>query len=325
MSIITVPEKMYNDLLSKGLYQSIRARCLQEFIALNDISSAIIRSDGDLSLVGTVIMEGDNSDILVLIDHNILPIDSSRIIIDDNDEFGLRKYYDETYNMEDKYKYVPDLVMIAHECSYDFYTKVIDTIFARPPWWTIEGLQSLIYDYLEFVGLFGDDQNIPSNENISTNGTNDNNISSNGNNSIKENSRLIVSDILTNELVSDDILTNDELSDDNSMGNDVIWGCEVVDEPKKESIDICFRYLLRTLQKIGILSDLINSNYIVQHAYDIYEKTKNPIIFRILFEYGVSPDTYVQEWKDRKLSWLIENDPVIAKLYQPGFLTKRAM
>jgi hypothetical protein len=282
LKTITAPSSMYKSLLTKGLIHAIRSNCLQEFITMNDVSSIINTSPGKLSFIGTVVMQGNDNDVLLLIQHGLIPNQTSKIIVDDNNEFGLRKYYDETYNMEDQYKHVPDLIMIAHECSYELYTKVIDTVFTDASRWSVDNLQGLISEFFTFLD--------------------------NSENNSEDNYESIEEDPIPNE-------SNDEI--------DIIQNI-ILEEPKKDALDTCFRYLLNALVKLELLNKVINSNFILRDAYDLYEKSHNPINFKILFEYGIDPNLYIREWKDVKLSWLIEHDPVIRDLYQPISSTKRA-
>jgi hypothetical protein len=295
---------MYKDLLIKALRQAIKTGCLQEFISMNDVSDIINTSPGNLSLVGTAIMKGDNDDVSILLKHGLIPNDSSRIIVDYNNEFGLRRYYDETYNMEELYKYVPDLVMIAHKCSYDLYTKAIDTAFEDPSRWSIDQLQGLIYSYFDFIELF-----VP-NETECDQTTNH-----------TTNEIVPIDDSSTNEPNSiDEIVSNDDNSMDETDGY-----IPYIEEPKVTPLDVCFRYLLSTILKHGLFDTVVKTDYIVGHAYELYLKSNNPIVFKILFEYGIDPSVCIRNYPKFTLSQLIDTNPVIGALYRPISITKKAI
>lgn len=132
MDSISVPPSMYRASILKLLYLAHDNNCLVEFLSHNKIENLkelLNDSSEKQSLLCLSAMASNDSEVLTLVSMGIDPMLDSQIVIDGCDEIGLREDYDETYDMREDTFYVCDLAIIAKQCTFETFTKVIDYMF----------------------------------------------------------------------------------------------------------------------------------------------------------------------------------------------------
>jgi hypothetical protein len=121
---LILPSAMYNQVVIKSLYLAIQHDCLPQFLASNQITNLtelLNQPLEDYTLLGLLALNGDDINVLSLIDLGADPMNYSRIMIDDNENLILIKDPHEG-------QYVFDLAIIARTCCFETYTQVIDRL-----------------------------------------------------------------------------------------------------------------------------------------------------------------------------------------------------
>lgn len=127
MESVLLPPSIYKSALVTLLYVAQKNGCLFEFLSHNKIDhiATFLNEESEKqSLLCLAAMSANNSEVLTLISMGANPMILSQIVID-GDEIG------EYYDMKCDTHYICDLAIIAKYCTFETFTKVVDSLLLR--------------------------------------------------------------------------------------------------------------------------------------------------------------------------------------------------